>query len=95
MFELSGVTGMSPACVADMISLPSRAPTPKCISAPTCEVPANASLPKIRRRRRLEPGRGLAPLHGRLVGGHGVTYAGVLVDGERHLLLSVGAGEDR
>lgn len=52
-------------------------------------------LPKIRRRRRLEPGRGLAPLHGRLVGGRGVTYAGVLVDGERHLLLSVGAGEDR
>ena len=45
LFELSGVTGISPAWVADMISLPSRAPRPKCTSAPTCEVPANASCP--------------------------------------------------
>ena len=47
LFELSAVAGMSPGCVGDVISLPSRAPGPKRISGPTCEVPTNASCPRF------------------------------------------------
>jgi hypothetical protein len=84
---------MSPACVADMISLPSRAPSP---NASRCRFARCRRTPPARdlATPRLEPGRGLAALHGGLIGGRGIARSRVLIDRERHFLLSVGADED-
>ena len=80
LFDSSGIKAMSPACVADMISLPSRASRSKRISAPTCEVPANASCPRFGEDEGLNPGAALASLHDRWVSARGITDFGLMIE---------------
>ena len=83
---------MSPACVADTACRRAR----RAQNASRCRFARCRRTPPARdlATPRLEPGRGLAALHGGLIGGRGIARSRVLIDRERHFLLSVGADED-